>query len=96
MPPWSPLLSTHHSLLNVRTLGQRERSIEILHVDDLTRAVSCYWCGSPNVAGCVVVSADTGIVSTRAAASDKSTVEVGECSHWLQNRALGASIVALL
>lgn len=94
MPPWSPLLSTHHSLLEVRTLDRRERSVGHLHVDDLTRAVSSYWCSSPNVSGRVVISADAGIVATRTAASDQSTVEVGERSHWLQDRALGASIVA--
>jgi hypothetical protein len=65
-----------------------------LHIDNLAWAVRCYWGGSPNVTRRIVVGADTCIVSTRATASDQSTVEVGECGHRLQDGALGASIVA--
>ena len=82
--------------MNVRISSQRQRSFGILHIDNLSRAVSRYRRGSPNVAGSVVVSADASIVSARTTASDQGTVKVGECSHWLQDCALGASVVAFL
>ena len=96
MPPWSPLLSTHHSLLSVRTIGQRERSMGVLHIDNLSRAVSRYRRRSPDVAGRIVIGTDARIVSTWTAASDQGTVKVGKCGHWLQDRALWARIVAFL
>ena len=54
----------------------------VLHVDDLTGAVGCYWGGSPYVAGGVVVGADARVVAAWTAASDEGAVEVGECGYW--------------